>query len=301
MHGWRRGRDPAARGLTIGVTPDQIVARIAARQHTIVHRRQLLAAGLSARQIHRRVLTGRLHPVHRGVYAVGVPVHTDHARWMAAALAVDGWLTGRSAAALWRMWDSARSAENVAVARRGKGPTAGVVVHRATGLEPRDLRTRDGIPVLAPARVLLDLAATVSRRQLETALTEARVRRLVDDDALRDVLARFPGRRGAPALRRAFAGPFTRSQLERRFLALLDEHGLGRPQVNALVGGDEVDMLFTGGLAVELDGRGAHAGRWAADAAKDARLRDRGLRVLRLTWWDVVRDRARTADALRAA
>ena len=48
------------------------VAELASRQHAVVSRRQLLALGLSKDGIAHRVRTGRLHPLHPGVYVVGM-------------------------------------------------------------------------------------------------------------------------------------------------------------------------------------------------------------------------------------
>src|SRR4051794_21191015 len=56
---------------------DTRLARLAANQWGIVTVEQLLACGLSRPAITRRVQAGRLHPLHRGVYAVG---HTNLAR-----------------------------------------------------------------------------------------------------------------------------------------------------------------------------------------------------------------------------
>jgi hypothetical protein len=120
------------------------------------------------------------------------------------------------------------------------------------------------------------------------------------DAEVRAVIARNPGRAGGRALAAALLGPLTRSELERRLLHLVDEAGLPRPEVNAIVAGEEVDLLWPG-VAVELDGRASHGitAAIARDAAKDDRLRALGLRVLRFTWWDVVRDPRRTAATLR--
>jgi hypothetical protein len=48
-------------------TPDVVIARLAARQHGMVTRDQLLSAGLNADAIAYRLKVGRLHRVHRGV------------------------------------------------------------------------------------------------------------------------------------------------------------------------------------------------------------------------------------------
>src|SRR5215213_11941730 len=66
---------------------DQVIARIAARQFGVIAWRQLVAVGLNRGAIAKRVLTGRLHPLHMGVYAVGHPHVERRGRLMAAALA----------------------------------------------------------------------------------------------------------------------------------------------------------------------------------------------------------------------
>jgi hypothetical protein len=66
---------------------DAAVAALAARQHAVVALHQLIALGLTPSAVTKRVRRGRLHPVHRGVYAVGHKLLTIKGRWMAAALA----------------------------------------------------------------------------------------------------------------------------------------------------------------------------------------------------------------------
>src|SRR5436190_20556101 len=59
---------------------------LARRQHWVVTRAQLLELGFGREAINHRLRKGRLHPVHRGVYAVGRPDITQHGRWMAGVL-----------------------------------------------------------------------------------------------------------------------------------------------------------------------------------------------------------------------
>jgi hypothetical protein len=88
--------------------PDVVVARLAERQHGVVARRQLLAAGLTREAMARRIRVGRLYCLYRGVYAAGHRLLSPEARWMAAVLAAGphAVLSHRSAAALWgiRRW-----------------------------------------------------------------------------------------------------------------------------------------------------------------------------------------------------
>ena len=81
------------------------IARLAARQHGIVSRSQLLGAGAGPRQIDRLVNARQLHPIHRGVYAVGHRLLTPEGRWAAAVLAGgDGAVLSHESAAMnWQL------------------------------------------------------------------------------------------------------------------------------------------------------------------------------------------------------
>ena len=85
-------------------TPDARIGRIASRQHGVVTSAQLADAGIDKDGVRWRVRAGRLHRLHRGVYAVGHRSLSWRGRWLAAVLAAgDGAvLSHPSAAALWR-------------------------------------------------------------------------------------------------------------------------------------------------------------------------------------------------------
>ncbi|HSD24175.1 MAG TPA: type IV toxin-antitoxin system AbiEi family antitoxin domain-containing protein, partial [Solirubrobacterales bacterium] len=67
--------------------PDFRVGQVAGRQHGVIKRSQLIAAGLLPSGISDRASAGRLHRIHRGVYAVGHPRLSNQGRWMGAVLA----------------------------------------------------------------------------------------------------------------------------------------------------------------------------------------------------------------------
>jgi very-short-patch-repair endonuclease len=95
----------------------------------------------------------------------------------------------------------------------------------------------------------------------------------------------------------------TRSELERRFLALCRRHRLPMPAVNLRVGGLTVDFCWTEErLVVETDGYQAHRGRAAFedDRARDLRLRALGFEVQHLSYRQVLDEAERVADILRA-
>ncbi|MFN8161045.1 MAG: type IV toxin-antitoxin system AbiEi family antitoxin domain-containing protein [Solirubrobacterales bacterium] len=263
------------------------VLGLAARQHGVVSRTQLRGLGLSARAIAHRVGRGRLHPVWRGVFAVGRPGLDESGRWMAAVLACGrgAFLSHRSAGALWgvREW---RGPIEVTVPQDRNPRPPGILVHRRFTVGPV---IRDGIPVTAPADTLVDLAAVLGEAQLEAAVNEADRLGLVDPESLATHLDRIPRRPGLGALRRLLErGSFslTDSELERRFLRLVRAAGLPEPQTGVRLNGFRVDFHWPQlGLVVETDGLRYH--RTAAQQARD-RLRDQahvmaGLRALRFT------------------
>jgi very-short-patch-repair endonuclease len=272
---------------------DERIADLADGQHGVVARRQLLALGLGREAIAVRLRTGRLHQLHRGVYAVGHRVLSQEARWMAAVLFVGpgAVLSHRSAAALWRIRGALSGAIEVTTPRKSRSRRA---IHRHFAALPADEVTLErGIPVTTVPRTLFDLAATSSADVVEHALRESEYLRLHDRLALTDLLDRYPGRRGSPVAReclrrrRNLPAGRARSWLEREFLPFLRRNGLPRPQLNAWLQVGErwfqVDCLWPGRVVVELDGFAAHGTRAAfvADRARDRQLRVAGYGV---TW-----------------
>jgi very-short-patch-repair endonuclease len=279
--GERRSRDPAV-----------AMAALAARQHGVVARSQLAALGLGRHFVDRQLERGRLHVVHRGVYAVGHRALTGEGAWMAAVLAGgDGaMLSHRSAAALSGIRET--GARNVEITtpreRRRRG---GLVVHH-TRLPADEAAVHRRIPVTSPARTLLDLAALLDEHRLARAAERAEALRLASPTSLADLVARYPRRPGTPKIRGLLeAGRIvettTRSRLERRFLTLLDAENLPRPLVNERMDPITPDFTWTDQrLIVELDGFETHGTRAAfeRDRARDRALQAAGWRVVRITW-----------------
>jgi very-short-patch-repair endonuclease len=264
---------------------------LAASQHGVVSREQLIALGLTARAIKHRIATRRLHPVRRGVYAVGRRQLTRHGHWMAAVLSCgDGAaLSHVSGAALWGIRPFLDGAIHVSVPvrRRARGPR--LVVHRRKGLTERDITRRHNIPVTSPIATLIDIAPTLTRDQLEGAINEADRRGLADPDRLRSALDDAVRRPGTAILRdvldrRTFT--LTDSQLERRFLPLARKAGLPRPETQQWVNGFKVDFYWPDlGLVVETDGLTYHRtpAQQAADRLRDQTHAAAGLTPLRFT------------------
>jgi hypothetical protein len=285
--------DPRIRGkLDSRRSGERRVADLAAEQHGVVARRQLLALGFSRKAIDRRVQCGRWHGIYRGVYAVGHRNLTGHGRWMAAVLASgpSALLSHRSAAALWNLLPTSKTLVDVTSIRPNTAGRSGIAIHRVKAIHPDDRALREGIPVTSIARTLLDLSAVAQRRQLERAVEQAEFLGLFDLRAIESLQTRTHRRAGWRQLRatlRIYREPApTRSELERRFLDLCRDAALPPPAVNAFVAGLEVDFVWHDDrLVVELDGHAFHRTRAAfeRDRVRDASLLVAGYRVLRVT------------------
>jgi very-short-patch-repair endonuclease len=271
---------------------ERAIAALAERQYGVVSRRQLADLGLGRGAVDHRLRLGRLHPLYRGVYAVGQRKLPREARWIAAVLALgtDAVLSHRPAGAHWEIARWSGICE--VTTPRKTGSRRGVRVHHAQ-LLPDEVTIHHGIPVTTVPRTLFDLAAVLPERQLERALNEAEVLRRWDELSLDRLLHRYPRRKGSRAIRavlhkRRQSATVTRSELEERFLALIDRVGLPRPEINVPIEGFEVDAVWRDArLVVELDGRSTHA---TVEAFERDRDRDR---ILQVAGWRPIRVTAR--------
>jgi hypothetical protein len=237
--------------------------------------------GFGDRAIARRVASGRLHRLYRGVYAVGHTIVPPRGRWLAAVLACgDGAvLSHRSAAALWGMRATAAARVDVTLPHTsGVRSSARIVIHRPR--RPVEAGIKDGIPVTTPGRTLADLATALPRRDLEKACEAAEALLLhveIDPD--------HPGARRLEEGMDHDLTTTTRSGLEDEFLVLCDRYEIPRPLVNTIVEGFLVDFCWPDErLIVETDGR-THLTRAAfeRDRARDALLTAGHWRVMRFT------------------
>jgi hypothetical protein len=260
-----------------------------------VSRPQLLELGLTDDWIKSKVRGGVLHRVHPGVYAVGYRADTREARWMAAVLACgpNAALSHFDAAALWNIYGS--PGPRVHVLTRWNRRGAGLWVHRARRVHPDDVTIEREIPVTSVARTLVDLTQFLGRDRLLRAVREAEFKRLLHHDVLDAAVQRARGRRNITVLRAALTqhqpGQIVRDELEHRFLELVRKAGIPPPETNVKVKTKRrtytVDCLWRAeGVAVELDGRAAHArpAAFERDRERDAALSAIRLRPVRFTW-----------------
>ena len=194
-----------------------VVMELAAAQHCVVTTAALAAHGIGPSAIRRLVRAGVLRRLHQGVYLAG-PAVPPHARAMAALLACGrgAALSHRTAGELWGFLPAIGGP--IDVTRPGTTRTHdGVRVHRSR-LEQRDVGRRHEMAVSRPARTLLDLAVVVGPRELDRALEEAQILRLVSLAELRGTAERAGPNRacGRFAARSAASTRHLRSPAQKR-------------------------------------------------------------------------------------
>ncbi len=119
-------------------TTDSAIAEIADRQHGVITAKQLATVGLGRAAISERTSAGRLHRIHRGVYAVGHHALSLRGRFMAAALACgDGAVLSHvSAAVLWELLRPIDGPVHVTVpSTSGRSKRRGIHIHRCSTLK----------------------------------------------------------------------------------------------------------------------------------------------------------------------
>jgi very-short-patch-repair endonuclease len=273
----------------------QKVIAIASKQHGVITREQLLAAGMRSSAIGRWADKGLLIREFAGVYRLGHNAPSTEATYTAAVLAAgDGaLLAGRAAAHLMRLLKGAPPRPEVIA--KNERHIKGVSVKRERGLNPRDRTICRGIPTTTVGRTLVDLAAELHEYELGQAWHQARVLYRTEPEDVEAVLERRPNSKGAKTLREILRGKkkVSLSRLERRFLKLLKDNDLELPETNRSVGGRYVDCRWPARkLTVELDSYRYHSSRhaWEQDRKRERQARARGDDFRRYTWDDVFED-----------
>jgi hypothetical protein len=250
---------------------------LANRQHGILARRDLLALGFTPEAIDHRIAKGRLHPVGRGVYAVGWPHLTRERRWIAAVLACGegAALSHRSAGSLWGITWERPGRVDVSVRRRCEHRRPGIHVRSRPALPAADVVVHNDIPVTAPARTLTGQPGVRALR----ALLDRHTFRLSDSD------------------------------LELFFRPIATAAGLPPPLTKEIVNDYEVDFFWPElHLVVETDGLRYHrtASTQTRDRERDQAHTASGLTQLRFSHYQVRYEPshvrhilARTAQRLR--
>jgi very-short-patch-repair endonuclease len=251
-----------------------------------------LAAGIPPGVITRLIRSGFLHPLHRGVYAVGHTALAQFAKEHAALLACghDAVISGISALYLWGIVESEPPHVDISVAARHCRTRSGIRLHHIHAIDEGDIRRRHDLPVVFPAGALIEFAAEAGADELADVVAKARLKGLIREGELEEAAA-GRGRRCGAARMRAFLRDedepaITRSRAERQFRRLLKEAQLPPPTANAAVAGLNVDFLWEAEKVVlEVDGWPFHRDRRAFenDRKRDRILSDAGYHVIRIT------------------
>jgi hypothetical protein len=284
------------------------LAELAEQQHGVVSIRQLeRKLGYSRKAVQRDVASGRLHPLYRGVYAVGHRLVPVHGRCLAAVLACGpkALLSHSSAAWLWGISRYGPAPLHVTSPLPRK-PRPPIRLHHSRILTEDDEALERKIPVTALPRTLLDCAAESRLSRLQRMLERCEELKLFDLGAVEELLERSGRHAGRGQLRRAIAlyapVPFTRSGFERRFFEAVLGAGLPRPATNFVEAGFELDVYWPEHrFAVELDTYATHGTRAAfeRDHLRDEDLMLAGIELTRVT--DVRFHREREAVLERVA
>ena len=253
------------------------------------------------------VAHGRLHVVHRGVYAVGhTAVGPLGRRWAAVLACGEGAvLSHASAGAAWGLRPSASAVVDVSVGRGGRARRPGIRLHCRRSLCADDVTVLDGLPITTPARTVLDLAAGGLRGAKLEAVVDVAVHERLDFADLERLLASRQA--GTAALRevvRRYApgSVDVRSGLELRFLELCDRAGVPRPAVNVVVSGWVRDFFWADvPLVVEVDSWRWHRSpaRMSEDRERDASLTLAGIPFVRFSDGQVVQRGDEVVSTLR--
>ena len=273
---------------------------MASGAHGVATRVDLLAAGVTVKEIAHRVRAGALIPEYPGVYRVGHAAPSTPATYMAAVKAGgDGaLLCGRAAAYLLGIFKSPNPPPPEVMTTKDKR------VGKRRRVDPRDATEFNNIPVTTVPRTLVDLAAVLSEDDLARACHEAGVKYRTTPRQVEAVLKRYPNAKGAATLRKVMTGDVkvTLSKLESRFLDRLRENRLPLPETNKTASARRVDCRWPEQhVTVELDGFRFHNSRysWRQGLKREREARARGDEFRRYDYEDVFTQPAEMLQELR--
>lgn len=255
-----------------------------------------LALGITCKRLRAKDLSAPFH----GTRARIALDDEERLRLLLEALPAHAFVCGTTAALLWELplpradEADARARPRVGVARHEtRIRRAGASGHRLDVGED-DVVVIDGIRVLAPARVWIDVSRVLSLPRL-LALTDAIISRrhpLATFDELMVIHEQFAGARGAKARERALELADDRAESPRESMVrlILIDAGLPSPQCNVEIRDGRrfvarVDMLYPEArLIIEYDGdHHRDPDQWSRDQIRRAELEALGYRYVTVT------------------
>ena len=278
---------------------DRLIAELAARQHDLVARWQLLELGINEKAIDHRLQTRRLRRVRPGVYKLGAARLTRRGRWMADVLACGkgAGLGGDSVLQLLGVRRPNNRKTVVITSKRGRRTPKGIDLRTSRNVE---FITWDGIPVTPLPRALADAARDLDDEQLEAALERA----IVDHQLHLDSLPKRKPKNLSRLVRDMELGrAMTDSDLENLFRKLIKQAGLPQPLSNRDVWTGErfyrPDFIWPAQrLIVEIDGP-IHRSQREADTQRAAHLSALGYTIQRYTRLQLIRHHRAITNAIR--
>jgi hypothetical protein len=272
--------------------------------HSVFARRHAIRAGVSDDYLNRRVESGALEVVHRGVLRrPGTPV-TFRQRIEAARLTVgDGAVAARRTAGALHALASAREVEILTSETRQNRPR-GFTVIRTNYLPDEHVVRVHGIPTTSVPRTILDLGGVLPEgvvlRIAKDAIRHGKTSPAVLDEAFRDACR--PGRPGSATARLLLthldAGEvITESELEDSMFETIRVGGFPPPLRQLQVFDDGIFVARPDGAywhlltALEADGYEWHSAKpeWLKDRHRSNFLVSLGWVVLHYTWEDAAR------------
>jgi hypothetical protein len=294
---------------------DRIVFEIAGPRYGVAHRRDLRAAGVSARAIDYRVSTGRLIPIHPQTYVVAGAPLTWLARLSAAVAWSRGAAGGRAAARLLDLPGFEDAPIEVVTTNRRAMPHSGVNVHHTCWLPSDQLGIVRNLACTSPERTVMDLFGIVDRRRAAIAMDHALLNGLVTLGSLDFCLflTARRGRNGCGLMRECLRSrlgmtEFPNTALETVVFDMLVEGGLPHPELQVTIHDERgrvagrPDFLYSDQkLIVEAHSRLWHEGSEleAGDRQRHERLVRLGFDFVYVTWADAWHRRAATVTRIR--
>jgi hypothetical protein len=281
-------------------TADQLVARIAERQHSVFTFDQALSCGLTPDMARSRVRSGRWVRVHRAVYAIAGVRLTFEGRVLAALLAagIDAVASDATAGRIWKIEGISTDDVHLSTTTRRRVRLPGVFVHQRRDLRRIDTTKAAGVPITTPGRTLMDLASSLDEAGLEDALDDVLRRKLIGAKAflVRVQNQKRRGRSGLSLLEHLVSERVDgrpsgsgKENLVRRFFKVAGLPPAVR-QYEIRTPRDEfvafVDFAYPDAkLAVEFDGYETHSSRkrWEADLVRQNRMVALGWYPVRVT------------------
>lgn len=296
---------------------DDICRQLALEQYGVISRSQALEAGLSVKEVERRLATGEWSRMHRGSYRIGPAPDSFRQRVMAACCSVPGAIAfRRTAAAVYGLHGCPpRQVELLTLSTRKASIGFDIKVHRTNYLPDSDVILFHSMPMTTPARTLLDLGGVMDVGALRRVVIDAVQKKLVEPAQLLDQLERCakPGRPGSRTLREAlgeidFEKPLSDSDLEDIAFDLIMGDGYPPPrrQFDAVGGGvllGRVDLSYPKKLlGIEAQGHEFHTSKpdFYRDAQRHNSLVAWGWRILFFTYEDSMRPRRWRDDFRRS-